>query len=134
MKPLVEPLVGTLGGKLVRSLVGTLVGVKATALVGVRFVGLEWTTKERNEPRLMLPPGARIRAILHTIYPRKTAERVFDQTIADMQLEWQEAIIHGRKEQARWVQVRGVLTVFLTAAVHVVATLSNFFKLVKRRS
>ena len=134
MKPLMEPLVGTLVGRLVRSLVGTLVGFKAASLVGVRVVGLEWTKKEKNGPRLILPPGARLREILHTIYPRKTAERVFDQTIADMQLEWQEAIIHGKKGLARWVQVRGVLTVFLTAAVHVVATLSSFFKLVKSRS
>lgn len=99
-----------------------------------RFVGYILPKSPAKRNKLILPPGARLRAILHTIYPRKTAERVFDQTIADMQLEWQEAIIHGKKGLARWVQVRGVLTVFLTASVHVVATLSSFFKLVKSRS
>lgn len=86
--------------------------------------------KEKKEP-LVFPPGAGLRDILHFIYPPKIAERVFDQIIADMQLEWQEAMIHEKKWLARWVRVRGGLTVFLTAAVHVVATLGSIFKLVK---
>lgn len=131
MKPLVDPLVGTLVGKLVRSLVGVLVGVKATALVGVRFVGLEWPKKERNEPRLILPPGAGLRDMLHFIYPPKTAERVFDPILADMQLEWQEAMLHEKTWLARWVRIRGVVTIFLTAAVYAVATLGSILKLVR---
>lgn len=86
--------------------------------------------KEKREP-LILPPGAGLRDMLHFIYPTKIAERIFDQIIADMQLEWQEAMIHEKKWLACWVRVRGVLTVFLTAAVHVVATLGSIFKMVK---
>ena len=114
---------------------GTVVLRKGSQIVTIkkRFAQQK-NPSEKNGPRLILPPGARLREILHTIYPRKTAERVFDQAIADMQLEWQEAIIHEKKWLARWVQVRGVLTVFLAAAVHLVATLSSFFKLVKSRS
>ncbi len=131
MKPLVEPLVGTLVGKLVRSLVGTLVGVKATGLVGVRVVGLERTKKEKNEPGLILPPGAWLRDMLHVIYSPTIAERVFDPTIADMQLEWQEAMIHDRTWLANWIQVRGVLTVLLTVLAQAVTALGSIFKLVK---
>ena len=86
---------------------------------------------QEKKESLILPPGAGLRDILHFIYPPKIAERVFDQIIADMQLEWQEAMIHEKKWLARWVRVRGILTVFLTAAVHVVATLGSIFKLVK---
>ena len=63
------------------------------------------------------------------IYSPKIAERVFDQIILDMQLEWAE--VHDQKWLARWVVVRGVLTVVITAAVHAVATLNGIFKLVK---
>ena len=87
--------------------------------------------KEENGSRLILPPGAGLRDMLHFIYPPKTAERVFDQIIADTQLEWQEAMIHEKTWLARWVRVRGVVTVFLTAAVYAVATLGSILKLVR---
>ena len=87
--------------------------------------------RKKTGPRLILPPGARLRNMLHVIYPPKIAERVFDQTIADMRLEWEEAMTHNQKWLARWIQVRGVLTVVLTAAVHAVATLHSIFKLVR---
>ena len=81
--------------------------------------------QKKTGPRLILPPpgGGAKKTCSHVIYPPKIAERVFDQTIADMQLEWQEAMAHNQKGLARWIQVRGVLTVVLTAAVHAVATL-----------
>ena len=87
--------------------------------------------RENKGSELILLPGAGLRDVLHVIYSPKIAERVFDQTILDMQLEWQEAIGHDRKWLARWVVVRGVLTVVITAAVHAVATLHSIFKLVK---
>ena len=67
----------------------------------------------------------------HLIYSKKTAEKVFDQIIADMQVEWQEAMVNNKEWLARWVQVRGVLTICITVCVHAVATLSSIFKLVK---
>ena len=65
--------------------------------------------QKKTGPRLILPPGARLRNMLHVIYPPKIAERVFDQIIADMRLEWEEAMAHNQKWLARWIQVRGVL-------------------------
>ena len=87
--------------------------------------------KEKTGPRLILPPGAGLRDMLHVIYSPKTAEEVFDQTIADMQLEWQEAMLHDQKRLAHWVRVRGVLTVFLAVLAHAVTTLGSIFKVVK---
>jgi len=114
-------------------LVATLVGVKAASLVGVRLVSisLEWTKKEKTGPSLILPPGANLRAVRHFLHPTNTAETAFDQLILYMQEEWQEAIMDSQQGLARWVHVRGVLTIFLTAAVHVVATLGSILKLVR---
>ena len=127
---------GTLRGSLVGGLVGGLVSLVmaramdwAIARDIARLAALE--KEENNGPGLILPPGTWLRNVLHIIYPPKTAERIFDQIIADMQLEWQEAMIHEKKLLARWVRVRGVLTVLLTAVVHVVATLGSILKLVR---
>ena len=106
----------------------TLEATLAATLAGLGFLV---RCLEKTGPRLILPPGARLRNMLHVIYPPKIAERVFDQTIADMRLEWEEAMTHNQKWLARWIQVRGVLTVVLTAAVHAVATLHSIFKLVR---
>jgi len=95
------------------------------------FYGKNRKNKEKNGPRLILPPGMWLRDMLRVIYPPKTIERVFDQIIADMQLEWQEAMIQEDKLQAGVVRVRGVLTVFLTMAVHAAVTLRSILKLVK---
>ena len=128
--------VGSLMGSLVGGLVGLLVSLvmfravdRAMARDIARLAALE--KKEKNGPRLILPPGTWLRNVLHVIYPPKTVERIFDQIIADMQLEWQEAMIHENKLLARWVRARGVLTVLLTAVVHVVATLGSILKLVR---
>ena len=106
----------------------TLEATLAAILAGLGFLV---RVLEKTGPRLILPPGARLRNVIHVIYPPKIAERVFDQIIADMRLEWEEAMLHDQKWLARWIQLRGVLTVVLTAAVHAVATLHRIFQLVK---
>lgn len=123
-------LVGYLAGLLMPALVAALVGYLVAALLAYQATALMMAL-EKKEPELILLPGAGLRDMLHFIYPPKTAERVFDQIIADMQEEWQAAIINDQPWLARWVQVRGVLTVFLTAAVHVIATLRSILKLVR---
>lgn len=133
-------LVGFLVGVPVRTLVASHVG----GLAGVALVPLMlWAVKrdiarlaalekkEKDEPGLILPPGMWLRNVLHTIYPPKTAERVFDPILADMQLEWQEAMLHDRKWLANWIQVRGVLTILLTVLAQAVTALGSIFKLVK---
>ena len=129
---LVAVPVGPLGRSLLAVLMGGLAAVVKDWMVAremARETALE--KKENNGPGLILPPGTWLRNVLHVIYPPKTAERVFDQIIADMQLEWGEAMIHDRKWLANWIQVRGVLTVFLTVLAHTVTALGSIFKLVK---
>ena len=112
-----------------------LVAVLMTALVALTaaLAALveSLAAQKKTGPRLILPPGAGLRDMLHVIYPPKTAERVFDQIIADMRLEWAEAMLHDQKWLAHWVRVRGLLTVLLTVLAHAVAALGSILKLVK---
>ena len=122
---LAGPLVSLAG--LVASLGAALVSLAALRASLVMYL----EEKENNGPRLILPPGAGLRDMLHVIYPPKTAERVFDPTIADMRLEWEEAMLHDQKWLAHWVRVRGLLTVLLTVLAHAVTALSSILKLVR---
>ena len=106
----------------------TLEATLAATLAGLGFLV---RVLEKTGPRLILPPGARLRNMLHVIYPPKIAERVFDQIIADMRLEWAEAMLHDQKWLAYWVRVRGLLTVLLTVLAHAVTALSSILKLVR---
>ena len=113
---------------LAATLAATLEATLAATLAGLGFLV---RVLEKNGPRLILPPGARLRNMLHVIYPPKIAERVFDQIIADMRLEWAEAMLHDQKWLAYWVRVRGLLTVLLTVLAHAVTALSSILKLVR---
>ena len=123
------PSLESLGATLRAILVGSLGGSVVVSLRAALRAALE--KKEKTGPRLILPPGAGLRDMLHVIYPPKTAERVFDQIIADMRLEWAEAMLHDQKWLAHWVRVRGLLTVLLTVLAHAVTALSSILKLVK---
>ena len=108
-----------------------VLALEATLAATLAGLGFLVRVLEKNGPRLNLPPGARLRNMLHVIYPPKIAERVFDQIIADMRLEWAEAMLHDQKWLAHWVRVRGLLTVLLTVLAHAVTALSSILKLVK---
>ena len=134
----VVSLVGVLVGLVpLETVVGSLVGGMALALMKTWAVDRDiarlaaLAKKEKNEPGLIMPLGANLRAALHFIYSPKTAERVFDQIIADMRVEWIEATKKDQQWLARWIQVRGVLTVFFTVAAHTVTTLRDILKLVR---
>ena len=108
-----------------------VLALEATLAATLAGLGFLVRVLEKNGPRLNLPPGARLRNMLHVIYPPKIAERVFDQIIADMRLEWAEAMLHDQKWLAHWVRVRGLLTVLLTVLAHAVTALSSILKLVR---
>ena len=90
-------LADVLGAAALGTVLGTALALLTTTLAGLLAFALATTLAalgtvlasalERNESELILPPGARLRNVLHFIYPPKTAERVFDQIIRDMQGE-----------------------------------------------
>ena len=138
LSPLVRFLVRSLGRPLESPLV-VLLSPLVILVALLRFLAealvdlvrsLERKEKNGQRPILFLP-GTLLKDVLHVIYSPKTAERVFDQTIRDMQDEWVEAIAKERQGLARWVRIRGVLTVLITVVVHAVTNLRSIFKLVK---
>jgi hypothetical protein len=71
---------------------------------------------------LVTPPGWRARDILRVIYSKRTAEGVFDQVIADIREEWQEAMIAGHTRRACWIRIRGYGILALTIVTHGIGT------------
>ena len=67
-------------------------------------------TTERGGARIYKPPGSLLRSIADFFFSKKTFEAVFEQTVADLQLEYIEALSHRRRWKALWVWMRGVYT------------------------
>jgi hypothetical protein len=49
-------------------------------------------------------------------------ERVFNPPLADMQNEWLEAVLEGRKFKAIWVRIRGYHSIYSAAGLHVIVS------------
>lgn len=67
----------------------------------------------------------KVRTFLAFAYSRKTMERVFDPVLADMQEEWQRAMVTGAEWKASWVRVRGHYTLAKTAGLQSVVALAK---------
>lgn len=65
----------------------------------------------------MIRPGDRIRATAARIFDQRTMARVIDPLVADLQLEYAEAIRHGRVWRSRWVLAAGYFVFLKTIAV-----------------
>jgi hypothetical protein len=52
------------------------------------------------------PPGSKILRFVDFFFSPKTVERTFKPLVADLQLEYFEAISLGMKWKARWIRVR----------------------------
>ena len=65
----------------------------------------------------MTRPGDRLRALAGRILNRRTMERVVDPLLADLQLEYAEAIRRGRVWKSRWVLVAGHIAFLKTIAL-----------------
>lgn len=57
----------------------------------------------------MRQPGDRIRAIASRLFAERTMERVVEPAVADLQCEYEEARVHGRRWRARLTLVRSYL-------------------------
>lgn len=61
------------------------------------------------------PPGFYPMKVFGFLFSAKINERVFEPIVADMQIEYFEALSDGFIKKARWVHVRGILTVIFIA-------------------
>lgn len=74
--------------------------------------------KSDEYQRIALPPGYRFRNFLSVIYPRKVFERVFAETLTDMEIEHFDALAENKLLLARWIVVRGHLIVVKVMVEH----------------
>ncbi|HEY3043884.1 MAG TPA: LptF/LptG family permease [Vicinamibacterales bacterium] len=65
----------------------------------------------------MIRPGDRLRAMAARIFDQRTMVRVVDPLVADLQVEYAEAIRHGRVWRSRWILVAGYFVFLKTIAV-----------------
>ena len=66
----------------------------------------------------MMRPGTRLRRIAARWCSVKTMERLVDPALADLQLEYESAVISGRKWKRRWVWSAGHLAFLKMIAAH----------------
>ncbi|MBP7779478.1 MAG: hypothetical protein KA371_20360 [Acidobacteria bacterium] len=63
----------------------------------------------RRNPRLAPPPGLRLNRFAQWVFSAKTYEQVLQSAIADLQLQYFDALREGRPVKAEWVRLRGYL-------------------------
>ena len=63
------------------------------------------------------PPGDRLRAIAIRVCDGKTIERVIDPMVADLRIEYHDAVNHGRLWRGRWLRFAGCLTFIEVLAI-----------------
>ena len=64
---------------------------------------------------IIYPPGSSLIKIISFLFAKKTVDRIFESIIADMNVEYFDALDNGFEWKARWIHFRGVLTVFSKA-------------------
>ena len=74
-------------------------------------------TKSSN---LTVAPGSLVLRIAEFLCTKKIYERVFLQAVVDMREEYNDALVKGRKEKARWVVIRGYLALAWSVTLQVV--------------
>ncbi|HSG39540.1 MAG TPA: hypothetical protein VLE27_07860 [Thermoanaerobaculia bacterium] len=58
-------------------------------------------------PKVKRPPGSKLMEVADFFFSSKTVEKVYAPLIADLQLEYIDALSRGRRHKARWVRMRG---------------------------
>jgi len=69
----------------------------------------------------MRPPGTRLRAWSARWCSARTRDRLVDPAIADLQIEYRDAIERGRRWRARWILAAGYVTFVEALAIHAAA-------------
>ena len=65
----------------------------------------------------MMAPGTRLRALAARLFAASTMERLVDPAIADLQVEYEEALRSGPRWRCRWIWFVGHLAFFRCSGV-----------------
>lgn len=108
-----------------RQLIGVLLGIVMSAVVGLsvlKFVGeatapivlmglagsivAGLSAMRKNVNSVSRPPGSFLLSVSNFFCSKKTQEDVAEQVIADMRIEYNQALFEKRKIKARWIRIR----------------------------
>ncbi|MEM5518657.1 GcrA family cell cycle regulator [Henriciella sp. AS95] len=88
--------------------------------------------KRAQNPKIISPPGYRLAKLLKVLFPKRFFQSVLEQTIQDMQEEYNEALAEGNLKSAQWIRVRGYVSVcsaiFTGIPARLFRTISAFSK------
>lgn len=98
-------------------LLGVLTFNQATAALAI--VASTQVGAREKDVVLLIPPGGRLRGWLSLLCSPRTRSRILDPVLADVQFEWMEAHKAGKLSLARWVHIRGILTLLAALAMRI---------------
>lgn len=78
-------------------------------------------------PGIISPPGYKLLQVLKAVFPKRFYKGVLEQTVFDMQEEYNECLAEGDLKLAKWVRVRGYLSVGLAIFTAIPASLLGKF-------
>lgn len=91
------------GGKAAPSLLMLFFGGFSLLVLGLIVARL---VNKEGVNRLSSPPGSFLLSVSNFFCSKKTQEEVADQVIADMRIEYNQALFEKRKIKARWIRIR----------------------------
>jgi hypothetical protein len=95
---------------------------------------VRWTQliNSKREYRLDRPPGWQFLRIARVIFSQKVADRVFGQTVRDINEEYLEALHEKNYRLAQWIRIRGYIALAHTLILQMgMSTLKQIFELWK---
>lgn len=94
-------------------------GIRPAPPLLQQLVNLVQAQLQRSD--IARPPGHWWLRFTEFVYSRETFENIFQQTIADLRHEFNNALTKGRVWKARWIRLRGYLSIINTVVTHGVA-------------
>lgn len=113
-RPPSSRLIVFLGGLSSTLMVVLVVELKTIELLYLLLRGVV-TGDKRN---IVRPPGSFLRGIAEFFFSKKTLELVIAPVIADMQLEYCEAVAADRRLKASWIRLRGYWSLFKAVGLY----------------
>ena len=77
--------------------------------LAAKLIEVEYRLKRSwfTSPAIALPPGAWAGSFFEFFYPKKKYEKIFVPTIADMRVEYYQALADGRTHKAKIIRLQG---------------------------
>lgn len=90
--------------------------------------------RDLRESRIRRPPGSSLRSAAEFFYSPKVVERIVNPTIAELQVEYCQALAEKRSVKAVWIRIRGTWSLFKALGLYAAAkNLAEIWKIARRK-